>query len=68
MFSFVQNEEEMVRRLAHHGPLTVAVDATSWQDYLGGIIQFHCESSRNHAVQIVGYDLTGNFFVTETEM
>ena len=58
----------MVRRLAHHGPLTVAVDATSWQDYLGGIIQFHCESSRNHAVQIVGYDLTGKFFVTETEM
>lgn len=49
----------MIVALATHGPLTTAVDATTWQDYLGGIIQFHCESNRNHAVQIVGYDLTG---------
>lgn len=26
---------------------------------MGGIIQFHCETTRNHAVQIVGYDMTG---------
>lgn len=49
----------MVRLLAYHGPLTVAVDATSWQDYLGGVIQFHCEDNRNHAVQVVGYDISG---------
>ena len=59
-FSFTNNEAEVVRLLAKHGPLVAAVDATSWQDYLGGIIQFHCESNHNHAVQIVGYDLTGN--------
>lgn len=56
---FSQSEEAMVRKLAFHGPLTVAVDATSWQDYLGGIIQYHCETKRNHAAQVVGYDLTG---------
>lgn len=49
----------MLYRLAHVGPLTVAVDATSWNHYLGGIIQYHCGIRLNHAVQIVGYDLTG---------
>lgn len=32
-------------------------DATLWQDYLGGIIQFNCGREANHAVQIVGYNL-----------
>lgn len=49
----------MLKELAFHGPLAVAVDATSWQDYLGGVVQFHCENNRNHAVQVIGYDLTG---------
>jgi cathepsin O len=46
----VNNEEEILTLLATHGPLTAAVDAISWQDYLGGIIQFHCEDRPNHAV------------------
>ena len=49
----------MLERLTH-GPLTVGVDATSWQNYQGGIIQYHCDSNLNHAVQVVGYDLSGN--------
>ena len=33
-----------------------------FQDYVSGIIQHHCSyDSANHAVQIVGYDLTGMF-------
>ncbi|XP_054714811.1 LOW QUALITY PROTEIN: cathepsin O-like [Uloborus diversus] len=55
--SFVGEEDLMLLHLAYHGPLIAAVDATGWQDYLGGIIQFHCDAERNHAVQIVGYDL-----------
>lgn len=44
------------------GPLAVTVDAISWQDYLGGIIQYHCSSGRaNHAVLITGFDRTGAF-------
>jgi len=58
--SFTHNEQEIVKLLAYHGPLVAAVDATSWQDYLGGVVQFHCENNRNHAVQIVGYDLTAD--------
>lgn len=48
--------------LANHGPVAAAVNALTWQNYLGGIIQYHCDGSfamLNHAVQIVGYDNTG---------
>lgn len=58
----------MKAELVEKGPLSVVVDAVSWQDYLGGIIQHHCSSHwPNHAVLVVGYDATGrpvsqNFF------
>lgn len=55
----VGNEERMLDLIANVGPLVTAVDATAWQDYLGGIIQYHCDTGRNHAVQVVGYDLRG---------
>lgn len=57
--SFSSSPIELIELLANHGPVASAVDATSWQDYLGGIVQYNCERRRNHAVQIVGYDLTG---------
>ncbi|KOB58046.1 Cathepsin O2-like protease, partial [Operophtera brumata] len=28
--------------LATHGPVTVAVNALTWQNYLGGVVQYHC--------------------------
>lgn len=55
----VGNEERMLDLIANVGPLATAVDATAWQDYLGGIIRYHCDAGRNHAVQVVGYDLRG---------
>lgn len=58
--TFVGVESGMLYLLAHHGPIATAVDSTLWQDYLGGIIQHHCDKYLNHAVQIVGYDLTGD--------
>ncbi|CAG0884886.1 unnamed protein product [Darwinula stevensoni] len=58
--NFEGQEDGILELLASHGPVAVAVDGTSWQDYLGGIIQYHCESNLNHAVQIVGYDKTGD--------
>ena len=39
----------------------MAVDAKTWYNYQGGIIQYHCETDNNHAVQIVGYDTTGEW-------
>ncbi|XP_010179620.1 PREDICTED: cathepsin O, partial [Mesitornis unicolor] len=60
-YDFSGQEEEMMRMLVNWGPLAVTVDAVSWQDYLGGIIQYHCSSGRaNHAVLITGFDTTGN--------
>ncbi|XP_002162416.2 cathepsin O isoform X1 [Hydra vulgaris] len=56
--SFVGNEEYMIRVLSQKGPLSVNVDAVSWQDYIGGIIQHHCTNKDiNHAVQLIGYNL-----------
>jgi cathepsin O len=51
----------MMKLLVDIGPLAVAVNAQTWQNYIGGVIEYHCDgdvSSLNHAVQIVGYDLT----------
>lgn len=56
---FSENEEVMKQYLVDWGPLVTIVDAVSWQDYLGGVIQHHCSSEHaNHAVLIVGYDIT----------
>ncbi|XP_029962972.1 cathepsin O [Salarias fasciatus] len=58
---FSGQEEAMMAELLQRGPLVAVVDAVSWQDYLGGIIQHHCSSHySNHAVLVVGYDTTGN--------
>ncbi|CAG9857058.1 unnamed protein product [Phyllotreta striolata] len=59
--SFVQREQLMLHHVATRGPLAVGINAESWQHYIGGTIQYHCSnvaSSLNHAVQIIGYDLT----------
>ncbi|RWS11380.1 cathepsin O-like cysteine peptidase protein [Dinothrombium tinctorium] len=58
--NFTGEETKVLQLLAYHGPLVAAVDASSWQDYLGGIVQYHCETKRNHAVQIVGFDIAGD--------
>ncbi|XP_018601740.2 cathepsin O [Scleropages formosus] len=59
-FDFSGLEEVMMQKLVEWGPLVVTVDAMSWQDYLGGVIQHHCSSHQaNHAVLIIGYDTTG---------
>lgn len=60
LFFFSGQEEAMMGQLVEHGPLAAIVDAVSWQDYLGGIIQHHCSSQRsNHAVLVVGYNTSG---------
>ncbi|KAI4893606.1 hypothetical protein NFI96_028932 [Prochilodus magdalenae] len=67
VFDFSGQEELMKERLVDWGPLVVIVDATSWQDYLGGVIQHHCSSRHaNHAVLIIGYDTTATVFTEET--
>lgn len=60
-YDFSDQEDEMAKALLTFGPLVVVVDAVSWQDYLGGIIQHHCSSGEaNHAVLITGFDKIGS--------
>ncbi|XP_013910060.1 PREDICTED: cathepsin O-like [Thamnophis sirtalis] len=59
-YDLSKHEDEMMKMLIKWGPLSVVVDALSWQDYLGGIIQHHCSSGeQNHAVVVTGFDRTG---------
>ncbi|KAI5630969.1 papain family cysteine protease domain-containing protein [Phthorimaea operculella] len=57
----VGKEDKILEMLATHGPVAVAVNALTWQNYLGGVIQYQCSGAPadlNHAVELVGYDLT----------
>jgi C1A family cysteine protease len=54
------DEGQMLTWLQSHGPIAVAVDATSWQTYQGGILS-DCESDQiDHGVLVVGYGLSGS--------
>lgn len=57
-FSFIGREDIILKLLATNGPVAVGINGQTWQNYIGGVIQFHCDGELSHAVQIVGYDLT----------
>jgi C1A family cysteine protease len=53
------DESAMQDALVNWGPLSICVDAEPWQDYTGGILlASQCDTSLDHCVQAVGYDLT----------
>jgi cysteine peptidase B len=53
-----KDEKGMGQWVSQNGPLSIAVDATTFQSYKGGIVT-NCISSRlNHGVLAVGYDET----------
>jgi len=55
------NENIMHNNLYSWAPLSICVDASSWQNYNGGILKAsQCGQSLDHCVQAVGYDLTNN--------
>ncbi|XP_066151635.1 cathepsin O-like [Euwallacea fornicatus] len=58
--NFVGRESVILKLLATNGPVAVGVNGQTWQNYVGGIIQFHCDDNLSHAVQIVGYNLTAD--------
>merc|ERR1711936_940482 len=62
------NLEAVMNHIANVGPLSVAVDASSWSFYGGGVFD-GCDYNRNieinHAVQLVGYgtESEGDFWL-----
>jgi cathepsin F len=50
-----KNETQMQVGLVAKGPLSICVDASSWQYYEGGVITALCGNSLDHCVMITGY-------------
>jgi len=49
------SETSMKRYISSSGPLSICVDANSWQSYRGGVLS-SCGQSVDHCVQLVGYE------------
>jgi C1A family cysteine protease len=49
-------EADIAAWLGAHGPVATAVDASSWQTYIGGILTDCVSDFVNHGVLLVGYD------------
>jgi len=56
------DEDQMAQYLIDNGPIAIAVDATLFQFYMGGVIYIPCGTSLNHGVTIVGYGVETNIF------
>lgn len=51
----LSSESDMASHVVSTGPLAIALDASEWSSYTGGILS-SCGTSIDHAVQIVGVD------------
>lgn len=54
------DEDEIARQLLHRGPIAVAVDATSFMLYEGGVLTACEGSALDHGVLLVGYNNTAS--------
>jgi len=53
-----QDESQMVNYLYANGPLSICVDASSWQYYTGGVLMASaCTTNIDHCVDAIGYNL-----------
>jgi len=60
-YTTVKGETAMANYVLATGPLSVAVDATTWSSYTGGVMS-SCGTSINHAVQAVGVDTGAGYW------
>jgi len=54
------SESAMKDWMATGGPISIAVDASSWQTYQGGIMTNCVSTQLDHGVLAVGYDMNNN--------
>jgi cysteine peptidase B len=50
----ISGEQGLYQQASSGGPVSVCVDATTWQQYQGGVIS-SCTSNIDHCVQLTGY-------------
>jgi len=55
-----KNETEMQVATLNVSPLSICVDAITWQTYTSGIITKNCAQQLDHCVQIVGWNTQNN--------
>jgi C1A family cysteine protease len=56
-----QDEGQMINYLVANGPLSICVDASSWQYYTGGVLMASsCTTNIDHCVDAIGYNLGAN--------
>jgi len=62
-YATIDGEADMTKYVKSTGPVSIAVDASTWSSYTGGIMSV-CAKEINHAVQAVGVDdsATGGFW------
>lgn len=53
------DETQMAAWLTQHGPIAIAVDATSFQSYTGGILTNCISNQLDHGVLLVGFGAAG---------
>jgi len=51
-----KNETQMQIGLVEKGPLSICVDAASWQFYFGGVVSHFCGNDLDHCVMITGFE------------
>ena len=65
-YHIYHSESQMTAWVATHGPLSIAVDASAWQMYFGGVMT-NCGGSRlDHGVLIVAYGVAPDGMKTWT--
>jgi len=50
-----KNETEMAEKMVTAGPLSICVEADTWQSYTGGVITKNCGNDLDHCVMITGF-------------
>jgi len=60
-YSTISGESNMAAYVQSTGPLSVCVDASTWNSYTGGIMT-SCGTSVDHCVQATGVDVSGGYW------
>jgi hypothetical protein len=60
-YETLKTEATMTSYVKSTGPVSIAIDASSWSTYSGGILS-ECGTDINHAVQLVGVDTDAGYW------